>query len=125
MLGFEAGRSGVTFVARDPSIPNTWILSSRIVDSSGRATTAQSIHGFLQTTCPSIGAPPLAGGGHPPSEEAFQTCVTHLSAKFHLAIAYEPGSRYWPLQGLETAIFLGLAVLLVGFCFWWVRERLS
>ena len=33
-------------------------------------------------------------------------------------------SRYWPLQGAETGIFLTLALVLAGFCFWWIRRRL-
>jgi hypothetical protein len=125
VLGFEAGGPGVVFVARDPRIPGTWVLSSRIVDKFGHAASGQSIHRFLTVACPNIGAPPSSGGGRPPSEGAFQACVSQLSATFHLAIAYQPASRYWPLQGLETAIFLGLAFIMVGACFWWVRHRLS
>lgn len=123
-LGFEAGPSGATFVAHNPIIPNTWVLASRIVDNAGRTPTTQSLHRFLHTACPSIGAPPSAGGS-PPSEQAFQACVSRLSASFHLAVTYQPGSRYWPLQGYETAIFLGLALILTGLCFWWVRHRLT
>jgi hypothetical protein len=130
-IGFEGSPSGETFVAGNPSIPNTWVLSSRIVDNAGHAPTTQSLHRFLQTACPNIGAPPVGGGtppvgGHQPAnQETFQACINQLSAKFHLAVTYQPASRYWPLQGYETAIFLGLALILAGFCFWWVRRRLS
>ncbi|MGO9489606.1 MAG: hypothetical protein ACLQBB_11325 [Solirubrobacteraceae bacterium] len=126
-LGFEAGPSGgATFVAGNPSIPNAWVLSSRIVDNARHADTTQSLHRFLQTACPGIGAPPVAGGTrHVADEETFQACINQLTARFHLAVAYEPAGRYWPLQGYETAIFLGLALILAGFCFWWVGHRLS
>jgi len=131
-LGFEGSPAGgETFVAGNPSIPNTWVLSSRIVDNAGHATTRQSIHRFLQTACPNIGAPPAgsgtpAVGGHQPAnQETFQACISQLSANFHLAVAYQPARRYWPLQGYETVIFLGLALVLVALCFWWVRHRLS
>jgi ABC-2 family transporter protein len=117
-LGFEAGPSGVMFVAHNPSIPNAWVLSSQIVDKAGHVPTAQSLRSFLQTACPNSVA-------NPGNEEAFQACLNRLSARFHLALTYQPASRYWPLQGFETAIFLGLALILVGFCFWWVRRRLS
>jgi ABC-type transport system involved in multi-copper enzyme maturation permease subunit len=131
-LGFEPGPSGETFAAGNPSIPNSWVLSSRIVDDAGRAPTARSLHRFLQTACPNIGAPP-AGGGAPPvgggrrpaNQETFQACIDQLSGRFHLTVSYQPASRYWPLQGYETAIFLGLALILVGFCLWWVLRRLS
>ena len=36
----------------------------------------------------------------------------------------ESASRYWPLQWAEMSIFLALALVLAGFCFWWVRRRL-
>jgi len=124
-IGFEGGPLGATFVARDPSLPNTWVLSSRIVDTADRAPTTRSMHDFLHTACPNIGAPPIAGGARPASEGAFQACVGQLSAKFHLAVTYQPAGHFWPLQGYETAIFLGLALVLVGSCFWWVRRRLS
>jgi ABC-type transport system involved in multi-copper enzyme maturation permease subunit len=132
-IGFEGGPLGATFVASNPSIPNTWVVSSRIVDAAGRAPTAQSLHGFLRAACPNIGAPPggsgvaqAVGEGHQPaSEETFQACINQLSANFHLAVAYQPANRYWPLQGYETAIFVGTALVLVGLCFWWVRRRLS
>jgi hypothetical protein len=124
-LGFEAGPAGVTFVAHNPTFPDAWVLSSRIADKAGRTPTTQAIHRFLQTACPTIGGSPRYGGGSPPSEQAFQACVNQLSAKFHLAVTYQPASRYWSLQGYETAIFLGLALILAGFCFWWVRNRLT
>jgi hypothetical protein len=38
---------------------------------------------------------------------------------------YQPLSRYWAFQWYETAIFIGLALVLGGFCFWWVRRRLG
>jgi hypothetical protein len=39
------------------------------------------------------------------------------------AITYEPASRYWPLQWIETGIFLALTVALAGFCFWRLGRR--
>ena len=38
---------------------------------------------------------------------------------------YHPGSRFWLFQGIEAAIFLGLALALAGFTVWWVRSRVS
>ena len=45
------------------------------------------------------------------------------SRGFREAITYEPASRYWPLQWIETGIFLALALALAGFCFWWLGRR--
>jgi hypothetical protein len=38
-------------------------------------------------------------------------------------ISYQPASRYWPLQMIETGIFLALALALAGFCFWLLGRR--
>jgi hypothetical protein len=38
-------------------------------------------------------------------------------------ITYQPASRYWPLQWIETGIFLALALALAGFCFWRLDRR--
>ncbi len=132
-IGFEGGPAGVTFVAGSPSIPNAWVLSSRIVDQAARPAGARSIHRFIVAVCPNIGAPPdeagtpMVGGAthQAANQETFQACIRQLSARFHLAVTYQPASRFWPLQGYETAIFLALALALVWFCFWWVRRRLS
>jgi hypothetical protein len=43
---------------------------------------------------------------------------------YNLAV-YQPASRFWLLQGIEAAIFTGLAVVLFGVVMWWVRRRIS
>jgi hypothetical protein len=40
-------------------------------------------------------------------------------------VVYQPGSRYWAFQWSETAIYVLLALLLAGFCTWWINRRLS
>ncbi|MEU5720998.1 ABC transporter permease subunit [Micromonospora sp. NPDC047738] len=41
----------------------------------------------------------------------------------HQTVTYHPASNYWPLQWMETGIFLVLAGALAGTCFWWIRRR--
>ena len=63
--------------------------------------------------------------GGPPSaafSQAARECVTRLVRQ---VLTYQPTSRYWPLQAYELAIFAGLALVLAGFCFWWVRRRFA
>jgi hypothetical protein len=55
----------------------------------------------------------------------FNDCIAQISARYHDAVTYQPGSRYWAFQWYETAIFLGLSLILAGLCFWRIRRRLS
>jgi hypothetical protein len=55
----------------------------------------------------------------------FQTGIAKLSTTYHVLVTYQPGSRYWAFQGLETTLFIALALALFGVCFWWVRGRVS
>ena len=49
----------------------------------------------------------------------------HHQARVRDVLTYQPTRRYWPLQWYEMAIFAGLAVVLAGFCFWWMRRRFA
>lgn len=51
-------------------------------------------------------------------------CLTQQGAKYIHAI-YQPASRFWLFQGIETALFGGLAVALLLFAVWWIHERVS
>ncbi len=124
-VGFEVAGTGVTFVASPPNLPNAWTYSSQIVDRAGHVAT--NLDAFLLKACPKIAAPPggipaAAGPGDP---AAFNACVRTLSVKFHELVAYQPASRYWTFQWYETAIFLAVALILVGASFWWIRRRLT
>jgi hypothetical protein len=50
-------------------------------------------------------------------------CVANHNclAGYHQTITYQPPNRYWPFQWAETALFAGVAVILIGFCFWWIN----
>jgi hypothetical protein len=52
-------------------------------------------------------------------------CTARIAAKFHQVVTYQPGSHYWPMQWYELAIVLALAIVLGGFCFWWIRRPVS
>jgi hypothetical protein len=52
-----------------------------------------------------------------------ENCVAKVGRTYHEVVAYQPASRYWPLQWYELAIFLGAAVLLAGFCVWRIRRH--
>ena len=68
-------------------------------------------------------AQPRVGVPGPAANRAIQECVNRLGIRE--VLTYQPISRYWPFQWYETAIYVGLALVLAGFCVWWVRRRLS
>jgi hypothetical protein len=40
-------------------------------------------------------------------------------------LVYQPASRFWLFQGIETTIFVALAAALLVFTIWWIRRRVS
>jgi ABC-type transport system involved in multi-copper enzyme maturation permease subunit len=110
-----------------------WVVSNRIVNSSGHGPTAS----FLNTACAHAKAlalaPPTGPVGPvnshkaapPEAMRAFQQCIGNVGKQYHVLVAYQPNSHYWGLQGIETAIFLAAAAILVGLTFWGVRRRLT
>lgn len=93
---------------RGISLPNSWVYSVKIVDQGGHMPTTS----FLSRACPLGNYGPL----NP------RDCTARLAARFHQLVTYQPGSRYWPMQWYELAIFLGLSIVLSAVCFWWIRR---
>jgi hypothetical protein len=114
-----------------PSIPGAWITSTQIVSKTGQPLTAQ----VLNSTCPGIGGggvhvngpPPGPGSGHGEvssgAQQTLQGCVATIGKRFHEAVSYQPASHFWPLQWYELTIYLGIAVVLGGFCVWRIRRH--
>jgi hypothetical protein len=46
-----------------------------------------------------------------------QTCMARIGAGYNHAV-YQPASRYWEFQGIEFALFAGVALLLIAFAAW-------
>lgn len=103
----DAGQpgGGSLFVMTVPSVPGAWLVSSEIVTPAGR---------------PAGTEPATAACG---DNATLQSCQTYV-AGLHLrqVLTYQPASRYWPLQWLETAIYLAVALLLAGLCFLRIRR---
>jgi ABC-2 family transporter protein len=95
--------------------PGAWVTSSETVDRDGQA--VDRLPGWIQTCGPESGP----HGGLTGAPE----CYRRLTALgYEQRITYFPSDRYWSLQGIETAIYAALSLLLVGFSFWRLR-RLS
>lgn len=131
VVGFGSTNSGAAnLMAAAPNIPNAWIYSTRIVDNDGHALTPR----FLARACPRLSQDlrPPPGPGHAvrvkaPDDvkSALHECVAKVGSKYHVIATYQPAGRYWAFQLYELAIFLGAALILSGFCFWWIRRRLA
>jgi hypothetical protein len=96
-----------------PDLHDAWVLSQQPSDKLGRPV----VHAFdLILNCSS------AVNAH--ARRIDPSCLTRAGAGFTHAI-YQPASRFWLFQGIETAIFGGLAVALLVFAVWWIHERVS
>jgi hypothetical protein len=84
-----------------------WVLSSggHVVDASGKV---------------ALGLGKMLGTA---SAQTLGARLARLDLR--VPVVYQPASRYWTFQALETGIFLAMALLLVACCFWWVGRRLS
>jgi len=107
-----------------PGLPDAWVTSITVVSGRGEGLTA----GALAGTCPGLGgrAAGTGGSGHGPAPQgvvtATQECVARIAVTYHEAVAYQPASRYWPLQWYELCAFLAAALLLAAACAWRVHR---
>jgi hypothetical protein len=99
---------GLLEVVSGASPHGAWLLSNTTITSTGHLFTGPA-------------NPQFCGGN-----QGFQACVNWIgSLGLRQDLAYQPASHFWPLQFVETGVFLAAAVLLAGFCFWWTRRRLT
>jgi hypothetical protein len=100
-----------------------WIISSRVLDPTGRFISADGRISVdpsaLAHACPGIAGTPTLG----PGKDEVGRCLTQLGVR--IVDTYQPGSRYWLFQGIESAIFLLLAAGLVVLAMSLIRRRIS
>jgi hypothetical protein len=85
-----------------------WVLTNQTITPTGEVFTGPA----NWDTC-----------GPEASSQACEEWVGSLGLRQELS--YHPANHFWPLQWIETGILLTVAVLLTGFCFWWLRRRVS
>ncbi len=102
------------------SKPGAWVLSDTVITRSGAPAS-----GVVVTPAgPVLTPPPKACLPTPGFGINGAGCRNALQA-LHLrqSVTYQPASRFWPLQWIETGIYLLLAAGLGGVCVWQVRRR--
>jgi ABC-type transport system involved in multi-copper enzyme maturation permease subunit len=130
-VGFVGSPTSVSLFVTPPTIPNAWAISAAVVSRAHRALDPAQLHSLLARACPAIaaGLPQNPGAGATKNSAGslaggdFLTCLHALSRHVQLLVAYQPPNRYWPLQALETGIFLAGALALIGATIWHVGRH--
>ena len=101
-------KDGVMILQAAPTLTQqgAWVLSGQVIDASGHPAQVPAIPACLGSNS--------------------QACASSLS-RLHLRelISYEPASRFWAFQWVETGIFAALALALAGCCLWWLIRRIA
>ncbi|GAB1512159.1 transporter [Actinophytocola sp. KF-1] len=111
--GIRGNDSGVIdeIVLHKPA--GAWMLGNATVDPAGTA--VAPLPTSVQDCIPSRDQFPEPG--------TLIDCVAQLGELgYTQRITYQPGSRFWPLQWMETGLFLVLSGLLTWFCFRRIRH---
>jgi hypothetical protein len=94
------------------NLDQAWVLQSGLSDRAGHP--FHGGFGALQS-CARTAASKGFNGLDP-------HCLARHGAGYNHAV-YQPASRFWDFQGIETALFAGVALLLLGFAAWWLQKR--
>jgi hypothetical protein len=100
-----------------------WVLSQDLVDSAGHA--LQPGNPVADACMPGarieLGNSTVA---KVPGDRASVDACLHDHGVMN-QLVYQPAHRFWAFQGIETAIFLGLTLVLLGITVWWVQKRIA
>lgn len=101
-LGDVSGQAAITRA--------DWTLRAIFINQAGQPLSDMQVQGACLT-------------GVEQSKQSFLQCIQ--SHGWAQEVIFQPASRYWTFQAIETAIFVGLAALLMGLTIWWVRRRIA
>jgi hypothetical protein len=103
--GFGIANNGqlLLIVGSVSGLAGGWVISGHAVNAAGRAVT------HAPASCAQSNGP-----------TTFIQCLA--SHGIRMAVTYQPASRYWAFQWLDTGIFLILAAGLGALCYWRVRR---
>lgn len=94
--------------------PGAWVLTNETIDPAGNL--ADPLPDFVRNCLPRPGGPI-------PERGNVEQCMAQLGTHgYQQRLTYQPGSRFWPLQWLELALYLAMTALLTWFCFRRVRH---
>jgi hypothetical protein len=109
---FQAGPGGPIRVRATADDPGAWLLSSHTVDAAGREVA------FVPLSTES--------GRCRPGLEGIDPCLAEIERLgYRQRVTYQPSSKFWLLQWIETGIYGVLALGLAGCCFWRIRRHVA
>jgi hypothetical protein len=114
ILGIRGNDTGAIdeIILQKPA--GAWMLANATVDPAGNV--VAPLPDVLTNCVPRPGTP----GAHP---GGVTDCIGRLGdLGYTQRQTYQPDSRFWPLQWMETGLFLALSALLTWFCFRRVRH---
>jgi ABC-type transport system involved in multi-copper enzyme maturation permease subunit len=97
--------------------PGAWITANHTVDAAGADAGPIPVK---EADCTPDGTGERTEAG--PTTGCFEALA---AGGFRQMVEYQPASRYWLLQWIQTGLLVGVAALLAGFCFWRVRRDLA
>jgi hypothetical protein len=86
------------------SLPGAWILTDQITTARGQVFSLPQVAACQTGT-----------------QAQCDAYLAKQSLRQH--VVYQPASRYWTFQILETVIWLAIAATLAAFCTWRIRRR--
>jgi hypothetical protein len=96
--------------------PGDWIQTATITDSTGhRYIPSELSFDVFSRYCPSVRPAATSGGDPQPLDPAtIAACKPKVAGlTLHETVTYQPAAHVWPIQTVETVIFVALAALLV------------
>ncbi|MFI6291454.1 ABC transporter permease [Nonomuraea sp. NPDC050790] len=125
MFGTPRDGSGPRVVL-DRAIPGhtgAWVLTSDLVDAAGKPVRGDEAGAIVPV---SMTSGPCASPTGPEGERGLDACMAEVNRLgYRQRATYHPFERFWTFQAIETGAYALLTLGLTGFCFWWIRRRLS
>jgi hypothetical protein len=121
-LGIREGASPeIALKSAVPGHAGAWVLSTDLLDPSGRVITRQGRFGSVDVSTTS-GPCAMRGSG----AGGMDGCLAEIDRLgYRQRATYQPLERFWPFQWIETGSYALLTIGLTVFSFWWIRRRLS
>ncbi|KAB8181176.1 ABC transporter permease [Microbispora catharanthi] len=109
-----------------PGHAGAWVLSSDLVDPSGRVVVGDGASGPSSTIARSVPVSTTSGPCAPMRGLGADACTAEINRLgYRQQATYQPLERFWPLQWIETGIYALLTLALAWLCFRRVGRGLS